>query len=280
VGAHAVSAVPAAWATLAAWRLDAPDVRRAEAEALAAIEGRVVHGTCGACGASTEFLRLPSAPGNLREGLACARCGCNARQRAAAGVLLDAIGDRRARIHATEHASALFVALKRRMPGLRGSEYAPGFLRRLRLSAWLWRHGVVAWVRHGDATALRFADAALDAIICLDVLEHVPDCHAALREFARVLRPGGSLVLTVPFHENRAESARIAREREDGGIEHFGEPEFHGDPLGGGVPCFHHFGWDLCDAARAAGFADAAMRRVQDAARGLPQGQWILHARR
>ena len=196
-------------------------------------------------------------------------------------VLLDALADPgHAHVYASEQASPLFVALRRRIPQLRGSEYAPGFLQRLRLSAWLYRQGVATWVRREDITALRHADACLDAVLSLDVLEHVPDHRAALDEFSRVLRPGGTLVLTVPFYDDRHPSTVIARIREGGGIQHLGEPEFHGDPISGGVPCFHHFGWDLLDALRAAGFAQAEACRVHDPARGLPQGLWVLRARR
>ena len=43
--------------------------------------------------------------------------------------------------------------------------------------------------------------------------------------------------------------------RDDGTIEHLHPPEYHGDPLDpGGCLCFHHFGWDLLDLLRDAGF--------------------------
>jgi SAM-dependent methyltransferase len=45
---------------------------------------------------------------------------------------------------------------------------------------------------------LPFADAAFDAVLCLDVLEHVADERAILCEIARVLRPGGALIVSVP----------------------------------------------------------------------------------
>ncbi len=50
----------------------------------------------------------------------------------------------------------------------------------------------------GDATALPFADAAFDHIVCSEVLEHIPEDAAAMQELARVLKPGGTLVVTVP----------------------------------------------------------------------------------
>jgi SAM-dependent methyltransferase len=49
-----------------------------------------------------------------------------------------------------------------------------------------------------DVTRLPFADASLDAVASVNVLEHVADDTGALREIARVLRPGGLAVVVVP----------------------------------------------------------------------------------
>lgn len=50
-----------------------------------------------------------------------------------------------------------------------------------------------------DVRAMDAADASVDAIFCSGVLEHVDDCHAAVRECFRVLRPGGTFLVGVPF---------------------------------------------------------------------------------
>jgi ubiquinone/menaquinone biosynthesis C-methylase UbiE len=42
-------------------------------------------------------------------------------------------------------------------------------------------------------------DASFDAILCTEVLEHIPDPIAALGELYRLLRPGGELILSAPF---------------------------------------------------------------------------------
>ncbi len=50
------------------------------------------------------------------------------------------------------------------------------------------------------AEALPFPDAVFDALVSLDVVEHVEDDVAALREYQRVVKPGAPLVLTVPAY--------------------------------------------------------------------------------
>lgn len=51
----------------------------------------------------------------------------------------------------------------------------------------------------GDAQSLPFTDASIDHILLLDVLEHIPDPQLCLGELHRVLKPGGSLTIQVPF---------------------------------------------------------------------------------
>lgn len=50
----------------------------------------------------------------------------------------------------------------------------------------------------GSALDLPFEDASFDRVIAAEVMEHIGDDRAALRELARVVRPGGVLAVTVP----------------------------------------------------------------------------------
>lgn len=50
-----------------------------------------------------------------------------------------------------------------------------------------------------DITAIPEPDATFDAILCSEVLEHVPEPVKALDEFTRLLKPGGKIILTAPF---------------------------------------------------------------------------------
>ncbi|MGH2396945.1 MAG: class I SAM-dependent methyltransferase, partial [bacterium] len=51
----------------------------------------------------------------------------------------------------------------------------------------------------GDARALPFLDASVDAVVMCEVLEHLPDPRRALEEAYRVLKPRGRLCGSVPF---------------------------------------------------------------------------------
>ncbi|MBU1107592.1 MAG: class I SAM-dependent methyltransferase [Candidatus Riflebacteria bacterium] len=50
-----------------------------------------------------------------------------------------------------------------------------------------------------DITSIPEPDNSYDAILCSEVLEHVPEPTLALKEFYRLLKPGGKLILTAPF---------------------------------------------------------------------------------
>ena len=61
------------------------------------------------------------------------------------------------------------------------------------------RLGPMAMISQGSIYELPFADQSIDACICLEVLEHIEDDVRGVSEIARVLRPGGVLVASVPY---------------------------------------------------------------------------------
>jgi SAM-dependent methyltransferase len=50
-----------------------------------------------------------------------------------------------------------------------------------------------------DIASIPEPDNSFDVVLCTEVLEHVPDPLAAIREFSRLIKPGGLIILTVPF---------------------------------------------------------------------------------
>ena len=79
-----------------------------------------------------------------------------------------------------------------RRPFVIGLEYDAGYVALARR-----QYPALAFLR-GSADRLPFADGSFDAVLLLDVLEHLPNEDAALAEAWRVLRPSGALIVSVP----------------------------------------------------------------------------------
>jgi SAM-dependent methyltransferase len=60
-----------------------------------------------------------------------------------------------------------------------------------------------AQVVQGQITEMPFADASFDLVCALDIIEHVDDDGRALQELARVVRAGGTILLSTPLHAAR-----------------------------------------------------------------------------
>jgi SAM-dependent methyltransferase len=86
-------------------------------------------------------------------------------------------------------------------------------------------------VRKGDICAMPFADDSFDFVMATDVIEHVDDDRQAAREIARILKPGGKALITVPafqalwgpqdrqaFHKRRYRMASLSRVLESAGF--------------------------------------------------------------
>ncbi len=58
--------------------------------------------------------------------------------------------------------------------------------------------GAEADIKQGDALSLPFPDGEFDRVVAAEVLEHIPDDITSVAELARVLRPGGTIAVSVP----------------------------------------------------------------------------------
>lgn len=94
----------------------------------------------------------------------------------------------------------------------------------------------------GNALSLPFPDASFDKIVCSEVLEHIPDYRQAVAEIDRILKPGGTLAISVPrffpewvcwkfsddYHNEPGGHVRIFQESElKGAVESRGLSFFH-----------------------------------------------------
>lgn len=199
---------------------------------------------------------------NYRESLLA--FGFNPRQRA----ILDLIqteysgpSAKMQRIHLHEAVTRFALVIKGRFPFVLASEYLPDDESR--------RNSFP--VPHVDICDSGLPDASFDLIVSQEVLEHVPSMDAAFQDMARILKPGGTLLATVPFLQSAETSRRKAALGPDGRVEYITEPEYHGNPVdpAGGSLVFELPGWDVLDRLRDAGFKTATVRAVGSMPRGI-----------
>ena len=185
-----------------------------------------------------------------RERVCCPLTGFNNRMRATFHLFdleMEAYPD--TSIYITEQVTPIFKYFSERYQNITGSEYLGTKIQFGEVD----RNGI----RNETLCNLKFTDESFEIIVSLDVLEHIPDFPSALRECFRVLKPGGRMLLSVPFVAGSKDNIIRARLK-DGEVEHVLPPEYHGDPLSqAGVLCYTHFGWELLDELRAVGFRDA-----------------------
>lgn len=140
---------------------------------------------------TVDYDRLGVAPGDRLLDLGCGfgRHAFAAARRGAHVVALDAGADE------VEGVVSTFAAMAE------AGELDPGSTR--------------AGAVRGDARYLPFADGAFDRVIASEVLEHIPDDTAAMAELARVLRPGGTMAVTVPRFGPELVNWALSREYHD-----------------------------------------------------------------
>ncbi len=173
-------------------------------------------GDCPLCGAGTSFVGHAA---NVRESPLCARCGSVPRTRALVSVLRTLVPDLAcAAVHEASPSLASWRFLRPRCARFVASMWLPGARDGARVGAF----------RNADLGRQPFADASFDLVITQDVLEHLPDPDAALREIARTLRAGGRHVFTVPRRRDRPTRARV--EWRGGTLHHLLPAEHHDDP--------------------------------------------------
>jgi len=179
--------------------------------------GRVNVGWCPICEARTGFV---STGGHPRNSYFCLRCESIPRWRALVHVLSSTYPTwRTATIHESSPGGPASAKLRAEAPGYSASYWLSSVPRGM----------TVDGRRSEDLEQLTFPDALFDLFITQDVFEHLFDPAAAFREIARVLRPGGLHVFTVPWWPDETTLVRAVRTAE--GVEHLRPPQYHHDPI-------------------------------------------------
>lgn len=231
---------------------------------LAAKDGRL-DGYCCICHDVVQFdIQRPDPWVNLRESIVCPQCNMSGRMRLIVAAIRGAGALAEQRFQILERVTPLYTFLKARYPGLQGCEFIDAAL-----ASGSVREFYGMQVEHQDFLQLSYPDASIDLLVHGDVLEHVPDHERALAEAARVVKPGGQMIFTCPFFDNRDEHfirCRIV----DGALKHFHPPAYHGNPLSEkGSLVFMDPGWPLLDDILKAGFSSAEIGLCYDPSQGI-----------
>lgn len=189
--------------------------RLAVAAARSALTTAPQFGWCPICRRRSLFVALGPW---LREDLKCVRCRSSSRQR------------------------AVIDYIDRTFPALREMQvYEPSPTQPT--AEYLERHsGRYIWSQYSadaegdqsedllnqDLQSLRFPDQSFDLVVSQDVFEHIAEPRRALSEVARVLKPGGSHIFTIPWYPDQQTEPRARNVGRD--VVHLHPPEYHSDP--------------------------------------------------
>jgi SAM-dependent methyltransferase len=122
------------------------------------------------------------------ENIICPNCMSTARERLVLAMLNELNLQDKAVLHFSPEKN--IHAFIKRYAAVTTADLSPGFYR-----------PIDAKIQKADATGLVFADHSFDLVIANHIMEHIPDDKKALAEIFRVLKPGGSAVLQVPYSE-------------------------------------------------------------------------------
>jgi len=224
-------------------------------------------GFCPVCERRTLFFALGPWP---REDLKCARCRSSSRQRALVDYLdhgVPALED----LHVYEPSPVQPTAdcFRRRSAGYTWSRYSP-----------ITADNQGESPLNQDLQSLAFPDNAFDLVVSQDVFEHIAEPRKAFAEVARVLKPGGAHVFTVPWYPDQPTETR-ARVR-GGEIEHLRPPEYHSDPDNrDGALVFTRFGSDIAQIVADSSGMTTSVIEANDPAKGIRgDSLYIFHSTR
>jgi SAM-dependent methyltransferase len=199
-------------------------------------EAEILFSNDGYCPICRQSARFVASHEWLRDYYLCSRCGTCPRQRATVEVLNSVAPDWQAQsIHESSPCIDFF---RKECPNYTLSYY--------------FEDAPLGSMKDGqrceNLERLTFPDETFDIFLTQDVLEHVFRPDLAVREIARVLKPGGVHVFTAPKHKHLLKSYARAKQHPDGSVEHLLSPEYHSSPIGdGGCLVTWDYGADFDD---------------------------------
>lgn len=198
---------------------------------------RFTYGYCFSCQKTTSFV---STEYWLRDHYICTSCGSVPRQRAIMKILNDKANNYKDLIiHESSPSGPTFELLKSIVPNYTYSYFYDNI--------------ELGEVIHNDVKCtnqniekLTFDNNSFDIFITQDVMEHVNNPKSAFKEIARVLKPGGLYIFTVPLYPWIKTRSRI--KINNGVIENILPAVYHGNPISAdGSLVTYDWGSDIAD---------------------------------
>ncbi len=241
--------------------------------------------SCNVCGAVGEpffdfpdlKLRRDHGIGELRETMQCTTCGATMRHRTLVHAFLKVASEKSGRMLSTvKQASEMglgdlrildtdaFSATSKMLRGLPGyvvSSFEPGKPLDTLIAP---NHYNI------DLERIGFGDRSFDVVLTSDVMEHVRDIESAHREIARILKPGGCYVFTVPYDPG-CPTHHVLVETDGERNTYLVPPQYHGDPLTGGILAYRVFGRGIFGDLERRGLS-ADFRSINDPAALISDG--------
>jgi SAM-dependent methyltransferase len=204
-------------------------------------------GYCNICGWRGDFFK----PELGREGMMCRNCSATSRHRAVAYV----VGKLLRRAGGPVFAWPVDTSVRILESSARGS-YPVMFAEKFDYYGTEFDPEKIAGGTHprefADFQRLHYGDSTFDLVIASDVFEHVRKDDLGYKEIYRVLKHGGSFVMTVPYDHERA-STIIRVDTSGPEDKHLMEPEYHGG--GGHTLTYRTYGRDLLTLLHRVGYA-------------------------
>ena len=182
------------------------------------LQGKSNQGYCYVCGKRTLFVEYGPA---LRDSYGCIRCQSRPRQRALMRVLEEQFPNWRSQsVYESSPSGPCSAQIRKQCAQYDESQYFETV-----------PYGELKdGFRCENLESLSMPDDSYDLVITQDVFEHVLNPKQAFREVARVLKPGGAHVFTVPI-VTRGKSVICAEDDGAGGITYLKPPSYHRNPV-------------------------------------------------
>jgi SAM-dependent methyltransferase len=195
-------------------------------------------GYCVTCDSKTTF---SSSSEWLRDNYVCTRCGSIPRERALM-VCIDRFYPNWRDLHIHESSPinrGASAKLQTHCRNYSSSHFFPDFP---------FGRNHPSGFRNEDIENQTFPDESFDLVITQDVMEHIFAPAKAFSEIARILKPGGAHIFSVPLVNKERPSEVWAQRDEKGGISYLHEPEYHGNPISKeGSLVTMNWGYDISD---------------------------------